>query len=346
MGHEQISNQSKRDTTKNISRRDFLIKGITATAGLTLTSIISKNAFFNNTNPEIQKTGTKTPTNTKASFTETPTSSSTPTPEILRKEYLIEKYGRALTIPAFEYHGDEYSMFDNNYNMDQETFYKQMKWLGDNEYYAVTGPDLIGFLEGSLDLPGRSIILTTDSSNCSQKSIPRMIDVLGETAMHFHSFIWTKDMNENESTRCDGNACWNTFKNAVRSGVFTIGSHTETHRDFGLVEKQVGIDELYYSKKEIEDNLGIDIHSISWPYEVCPYWSEDLYNMGYRYAFGGRSKPLYYCSVEKEDIENWCLPRILPPNINGKSGRPSGETLESIMEKFNISDQDLNSDIT
>ncbi len=92
--------------------------------------------------------------------------------------------------------------------------------------------------------------------------------------------------------------------------------------------------------------MGIDVYSISWPYEVCPYWSEDLYNMGYRYAFGGRSKPLYYCSVEKEDTENWCLPRILPPNISGKSGRPGGETLESIMKKFNISDRDSNSDIT
>ena len=86
--------------------------------------------------------------------TETPTPTKEPeksTPEITRKQMLIEKYGRARTVPAFEYHGDVYSMFDGGYNMDVESFYKQMKWLSDNDYYALTGEDLLAFLESRED---------------------------------------------------------------------------------------------------------------------------------------------------------------------------------------------------
>jgi len=270
--------------------------------------------------------------------TQTPTlaPTNTPTPhQITRKQELITKYGRALTVPAFEYHGDNYSMFEDCYNMNPETFAKQMRWLQENDYYAVTAIDLQGFVDGTEDLPGRSVILTTDSGNTSLKSIPRMIDVLQETNMHFNSFIWTKDMDADESNRCKNNICWDTFKKASNSGVFSIGSHTESHRDFGSLEPQEGIEELALSKKKIEDNIGREVISISWPYEVCPYYADSLTDMGYQYAFGGRSKPLLYCSVEKGDLLRWCLPRILPPNINGKSGRPSGLSLEEILVKFN-----------
>jgi peptidoglycan/xylan/chitin deacetylase (PgdA/CDA1 family) len=316
----------------DFTRREFLKTSIAIGSGLLLTGIIQKRTPLEEVASRSKRIES-TPNATKEIPKEE--TSPTQTPELSRKFKMIEKYGRARTVPAFEYHGDEYSMFNGNYNMNQEAFYNQMKWLSDNDYYAATGIDLLNFINGVEDLPGRSVILTTDSGNSSQKSIPRMIDVLQETNMHFHSFIWTKEMNEGESTRCIDDNCWKTFRNAINSGLFTLGSHTETHRDFGLVEREEGVDELYLSKKEIENNLGMEINSISWPFEVCPYWAEDLYNMGYRYGFGGRSKPLYYCSVEKNDLNPWCLPRILPPNMNGKSGRPSGETLENIMEKFN-----------
>jgi len=328
-----------------ISRRDFLKKSVIVGAGLTLAGCHSRPEIPNNLKKAQKPTFTPTseeiilPTKTQIPQ-ETPVKTKTLSPEIARRQYLIEKYGFAKTIPALEYHGNKYSMYGDAYNMNPGTFEKQMTWFQENEYHAVTGAELTAFLNGSIDLPGRSVILTTDSGNTSQTCIPSMIDVLQRTGMHFHSFIWTKHMDTEESIWCVNDACWNTFREAIDSGVFTIGGHTETHRDFGLVNKQEGLDELFQSKKDIENNLGIEISSLSWPFEVCPYWADGLYDMGYRYAFGGRSKPLLDCSVEKKDSLRWCLPRILPPNIGGESGRPFGENLKGIMEKWNKSSKD------
>lgn len=329
----------------DINRRGFgKFFGI-ALGSLILSSCTSKTPQKETLEPTIKGTETptpfspETPTPTKTlTLTLTFTDTLTPTPTLTRNERerlrLIEKYGKAEAIPAFEFHGDYYNMY-TGYYMNPKTFRTQMEYLSKNEYHGVTGEELTAFLDGTLDLPKRSVILTTDSGNVSVGSIERMILVLQETGMHFISFIQTQRMGEGESVLCKDNVCWKTFRKAYDSGTFSIGCHTETHRDFikDLSEKE-GLKELAMSKKKIENNLGIAINGLAWPFESCPRWKEKLSGIGFKYAFSGWSKSLLLCSVEKSDSFRYNLPRIFPPAPTGVSMRPNNYTLQEILETY------------
>ena len=269
---------------------------------------------------------------TENSNKETPASEATivPKTEIERQ---IEKYGVAKSIPCFEYHGDNYAMYPG-YSMEPSYFEKQMKWLHENDFHSVTGLELEAYLDGTTQLPGRSIILTTDSGNTSQNSLNRMIPVLKDYKMHFLSFIWTNQMDTGESKACIDDSCWKTFEIAQDSGVFTFGCHTETHRDFSLVKKEEGLIELNQSMNDIEKRLGINVKGLSWPFESCAYTNDDLKQIGLEYAFGGNSRIIMENAVMFQDNLRYCLPRLLPPSPNGVSGRPNNMTLSDIMERY------------
>ncbi|MCJ7774561.1 MAG: polysaccharide deacetylase family protein, partial [Desulfobacterales bacterium] len=153
---------------------------------------------------------------------------------------LIKKYGPATRLPALEFHGDNYYFYDGAYCMNPLTFKYLMSMLQENEVWAATSDEVVAYIQGSLDLPARSIILTTDSGNASHNSLERMIPVLQETGMHFISLIWTRFMQAHESVLCQGDICWGGFREAQDSGVFSFGSHSETHRDLALLSQEEG----------------------------------------------------------------------------------------------------------
>ncbi|MFC2064122.1 polysaccharide deacetylase family protein [Chloroflexota bacterium] len=260
------------------------------------------------------------------------------------RQRLIQKYGPATRIPALEFHGDNYYFFGGAYCMNPVTFKYLMTWFHDNEVWSPTSDEMVAYLDGTMNLPSRSVILTTDSGNTSQTSLHRMIPVLQETGMHFISFIWTRFMLASESILCQDDNCWNTFRVARDSGVFSFGSHSESHADFALLSQDEGLSDLLQSKKEIEDNLGVSPHLISWPFESVPSWAPILIEHGFTAAFaGGGSRPVMINNaVLPADPSPWDLPRILPPNIGSlTSGRPNGKNILEIMEMFTTGFGDL-----
>jgi peptidoglycan/xylan/chitin deacetylase (PgdA/CDA1 family) len=256
------------------------------------------------------------------------------TRNVVRQD-LIEKYGPATRLLPLEFHGDYYYMDDGKFNMDPETFTWLMEWFQNNEVWAVNGPELAGYLDGTLQLPARSVALTTDSGNTSVDSLTRMIPVLQRTGMHFLSLIFTARMGDGESAACEQDACWNKFREALASGVFTFGTHSERHLDFKQYSANDGFYDLLYSKQKIEDNLGVQVQLLSWPYESCPAWMDQLVEHGFKAAFGGRSRPIADCSIYPNDEMRWCLPRLLPPNRDTlTSNRPLGMDIEQMMRAY------------
>jgi peptidoglycan/xylan/chitin deacetylase (PgdA/CDA1 family) len=251
------------------------------------------------------------------------------------RQALIEKYGPASRLLPLEFHGDYYYMDDGKFSMDPETFAGLMEWFQNNEVWAVNGPELIGYLDGTLDLPARSVALTTDSGNTSVDSLARMVPVLQRTGMHFISLIFTSRMNDGESAACENDACWTKFRQALASGVFSFGTHSERHPDFSEYSAEDGFKDLLLSKQEIEDNLGIEVQLLSWPYESCPAWMDRLSEHGFKAGFGGRSRPIEQCSIYPQDEMRWCLPRLLPPNRDTlTSNRPLGMDIEQMMRAY------------
>jgi len=250
---------------------------------------------------------------------------------------LIKKYGRATRVPALEFHGDNYYFYDGAYCMNPPTFKYLMTLLYENEVWAATSDEVVAYIQGNLDLPARSIILTTDSGNVSHTSLERMTPVLQETGMHFISLIWTRFMQANESVLCQGDICWGAFREAQDSGVFSFGSHSETHRDLAALSPEEGLIDMLESKKEIEDMLGITPQLISWPFESVPSWAPILAEHGFvgSFAGGGSRKTMQENVILPNEPSPWDLPRLLPPNIGSlTSGRPGGKTMQEMLEMF------------
>jgi peptidoglycan/xylan/chitin deacetylase (PgdA/CDA1 family) len=250
---------------------------------------------------------------------------------------LIQKYGPATRLPALEFHGDNYYFYNGAYCMNPVTFKYLMTWFQENEVWAASSDEVVEYIQGNLVLPSRSIILTTDSGNISKTSLGRMIPVLQQTGMHFISLIWTRYMQANESILCKEDICWNTFREARDSGVFSFGSHSESHDHFAQLSQEDGLKDFLESKKEIEDSLGISPQLISWPFEEVPEWASILADYGFVGAFagGGSRKTMQDNVIKPNEPSPWDLPRLLPPNIGSlTSGRPGGKTIQEMMEMF------------
>lgn len=302
-----------------MERRDFLKVGALFTLSAVVSSCAPSLVGFD---PTATNTPTEIPPSPTGTSTPTETATTEPKSEL---EMLKEKYGTAKGVPVFEFHGDSYRMYDGLYEMNPESFKSQMEWLRDNEFHSVTCPELVGFLNGTTELPSRSVILSTDSGNGSLHSMPRVLEVLQETGMHMQSYIWTMGMTDE---------AWKMFDGAVKTGLVTIGTHTMSHGDLATFSLKQGLNDLLGSRKLIEGNLGISVYGISWPLESVPEWSPKLKDYGFEYGLAGWSREAAKLVVYKEDKERFNLPRIFPPNPNGKSGRPQGLTLPEIMTKF------------
>lgn len=138
-------------------------------------------------------------------------------------------------------------------------------------------------------------------------------------------------MNPEESVACSKDKCWTTFRKALESGHFSLGTHTQSHADLKEMEMEAGMADLIESRKRIKEHLGINVYGISWPFESCPVYTADIKAEGFKFAFGGRSRGLDKCYTYKNDNLAFCLPRVLPPNPNGISGRPNGKTLKQML---------------
>ena len=333
-----------KSNSTSLSRQDFLKIFGYAALGLGIETMLSgcgPQAVL----PTPTATGTTAPT-AADTLTAVPTGTISPTATLSteqaaaaaregRRLSLIEKYGPATRALPLEFHGDYYYMLDGMYNMDPETFTWMMEWFQENDVWSVNGAELIGFLDGTVQLPARCVVLTTDSGNTSKESLFRMIPILKRTEMHFISLIFTGRMNEGETISCEADACWEIFRQARDSGMFTFGSHSESHSNFLKFDAEPGLADILQSKSEIEENLGVEVELLSWPYEHCPTWADQLGDHGFKAAFGGRPRALDLCSVFANDDMRWCLPRLLPPNRGTRqSSRPEGMTIEEMMRAY------------
>jgi hypothetical protein len=331
-----------------LSRKDFIRLAGLSVLGLGLEPLLSACAGPEETEdttattlPEATPQSTATEQQSAEDTTEPTDAPADPTatnqPAILdsreqRRQALIEKFGTATKALPLEFHGDHYWFYDGAYSMDPETFVWMMEWFRDNEVWPLSASELLGFLDGNLQLPARSVILTTDSGAASMDSIDRMIPVLKDTGMHFISLIWTMQMTAEETAACPDNLCWDKFNWAMDEGVFSIGTHSEYHLPMAEKDQDFGYRDLSQSIAEIKTNMGIHPEILSWPNESCPSWQDTLLpTLGLKAAFGGRSRPLGECAVYANDPLRYCLPRLFPPNRQDRlSGRPPGMSLEEM----------------
>lgn len=66
----------------------------------------------------------------------------------------------------------------------------------------------------------------------------------------------------------DSQLGWDHVRQAVESGLVTIGAHTHTHCNLARATPRVAEEEIRTSKQEIEDHLGIPCRHFAYPWAV------------------------------------------------------------------------------
>ena len=250
----------------------------------------------------------------------------------------IESQGEAGQILSLELHGDNYSMFENRYSLTPEIFYSQVETLLTEGYHFATIHEVEGFVYGWFPLPAKTIILTTDISSLtvnSLYSIAQTFDALEQqfgVKPHMIVYPWTGDMLERPGIACDGDSCWQALRDARDSGYFTFGAHSQTHPDFSTVGFEQLETDWLTSRQAMLNNLGLNVYSLAWPFEVCSQDTQAMLNMGFTIGWGGVTKSIPQNYTTWQDPAPLCLPRMFPPAISGLSMRPEGLTWQQMLE--------------
>jgi hypothetical protein len=243
--------------------------------------------------------------------------------------------GSAQNILTLEYHGDSYNMYDGRYSMSPQAFRAQVAYLMQQDYHFATLHEVEGFVQGWLELPSCSVILTTDVSDEHAASLLSIASTFADLeadygySPHMIAFIWTGAM---ESGGCWGGSCWEDLNEALESGYFTFGTHSYSHQDFGQITPAAQAEDLQRSISDMQTQMGLTSYALAWPFETCSAYPDTISALGITLAWGGVTKPMEQNFTSWLDPRPLCLPRMLPPNIEGISMRPAGSTLQQMLD--------------
>ena len=250
-------------------------------------------------------------------------------------EARLARCGSAQDILTLEYHGDSYIMYDGRYSMNPQAFRAQVEYLMQQDYHFATLHEVEGFVQGWLALPSCSVILTTDVSDEHAASLLSIASTFTDLeaqygySPHMIAFIWTGAM---ESGVCWGGYCWEDLNEALESGYFTFGTHSYSHQDFGQITPAEQAEDLQRSILDLQTKMSLTPYALAWPFETCSAFSDTISALGITLAWGGVTKPMEQNFTSWLDPRPLCLPRMLPPNIEGISMRPPGYTLQQMLE--------------
>jgi peptidoglycan/xylan/chitin deacetylase (PgdA/CDA1 family) len=169
------------------------------------------------------------------------------------------------TIPVLTYHRFAQDC-DSPLCMPATTFERQMKYLKDNGYHAITAEQLLAFLEYRQRVPEKSVFITMDDGYRSVYELA--YPILRKYGFTATLFIYTSFVGASRMA-----VTWEQLKEMQRSG-FTIGSHSVYHSDLsrpkeGETEREYLAritEELYGSKKIIDQHLGQNTYFFAYPF--------------------------------------------------------------------------------
>ena len=146
--------------------------------------------------------------------------------------------------------------FVSSLTLPPTEFERELIYLKSRGFTSITMRDLALHLQGEQDLPAKPVVLTFDDGfmNDYQYALP-LLKAYGFTGTFF---IITGLVGKPEYMT------WEQVIDLTRSGM-EIGSHTITHPDLTVVAPAVRDQQLSVSKRTLDEKLGVQITSLSYP---------------------------------------------------------------------------------
>ena len=173
----------------------------------------------------------------------------------------------AARVPVLMYHEiAETSETDSRLAVSPTRFAAQLGYLRSAGFTAITGAELSAALAaGSRRLPARPVVLTFDDgyADFHRRAMP-LLDAHGFSATLFVTTGWEQDADMRRAA--PGRMLNRTqLAEAALAGI-EIAAHTRRHPQLDQLPEQMVRDELCASKQWLENQLGLAVHGLAYPF--------------------------------------------------------------------------------
>ncbi|OQB14729.1 MAG: Poly-beta-1,6-N-acetyl-D-glucosamine N-deacetylase precursor [Firmicutes bacterium ADurb.Bin193] len=168
-------------------------------------------------------------------------------------------------IPVLLYHNitENTDGMDIIVNITPRRFREHMVALKSAGYNTITLDDYYEHIQNGKSLPEKPVIITFDDGYLSNYEFA--YPILQELEMKATIFIVTDSVGPGGKVSYP-HFTWEQARQMQQSGVIDIQSHTHTHRDVTLQNREETVREIRLSKYLIESNLNKECSYLAYPY--------------------------------------------------------------------------------
>jgi peptidoglycan/xylan/chitin deacetylase (PgdA/CDA1 family) len=169
----------------------------------------------------------------------------------------------------------------NTLSTAPETFARQLRFI--KEHYAVVSPEqLISVMARRGTLPNKAVLLTFDDGyrDVYENAYP-ILKEMGLKALIFPAtgYIGTTTPFPHDERLPMPNPALDWTQLRTMQDVFTVGSHTQSHRVLTTLPLHIAKEEIFTSKALLEDKLGRAVRFFSYPKGASGEFSQSLEDM-------------------------------------------------------------------
>jgi len=173
-------------------------------------------------------------------------------------------------------------------NITPEKFEANLKLLKDNGFTFIPLKEAVEYLQGKRDtLPPKPVVITADDG--WESVYTYMYPIIKKFNIPVTLFIYPGAISSGKHF-----LSWEQLKELKNTGLFDIQGHTYSHPNFKITKKRLSPaayeqfvqNELFTSKKILEDKMGIKVTLLAWPFGIYnDYLENEATKAGYVMAF-------------------------------------------------------------
>lgn len=162
-------------------------------------------------------------------------------------------------------------------SVSPEIFSAQMKFLADNDFMVIDLDDFLKWKETNQRIPPKTVILTFDDGFednytnvfpvLKRHSFKAILSIITEYVGRDAPFPWiSQSLSEEKTDKRTGMPLSKSQLKALSDYGITIASHTRRHISLSRLDKQKVREEIFGSKKDLEEMLNKRVRYLTYPY--------------------------------------------------------------------------------
>jgi peptidoglycan/xylan/chitin deacetylase (PgdA/CDA1 family) len=218
----------------------------------------------------------------------------------------------AARIPVLMYHrvGDSHNDWERKYCVSPQRFTEHMHILASAGWQAVTINDFFSWLDGSVELPEQSFLLTFDDGflGVHEHAAPVLTALRWPATVFLVSQLigqrdaWCETHNPSSATYPLMDA---SHIHELRAHGFSFHSHTRSHADLLTLDDSALHDQLAGARDDLQTLLGVVVDYLAYPYgRYDDRVLRAAQAVGYRAAFSVQP------GFNRRDIDRFRLRRL------------------------------------